>query len=166
MKPDQEFDIEERVQKAVNYFMSGYNCAQSVAAAYGDLYDFSQEQIVRCAASFGAGIGRMRETCGAACGMFLIAGLETGATDPADRMGKSENYRVVQELAAEFRKRNGALRCADLLGLKPDEPISHVPEIRTDSYYKKRPCAKKIEEAARILGEFLLNYNQKRHQIG
>lgn len=69
------------------------------------------------AASFGGGIGRMRETCGAACGMFLLAGLETGATEGSDREGKAANYALVQELAEEFKRRNGALRCADLLGL-------------------------------------------------
>ena len=73
------------------------------------------------AASFGGGIGRMRETCGAACGLFLVAGLKTGATEAADREGKAANYAVVQELAAEFKKRNGSLICAELLGLKKKE---------------------------------------------
>ena len=67
---------EERIQKAVSLFKEGYNCSQSVVAAYADLYGFTKEQALRMAASFGGGIGRMRETCGAACGMFLLAGLE------------------------------------------------------------------------------------------
>ena len=72
---------EERVDKAVELFKEGYNCAQSVVAAFADLYGFTQEQAFRMAASFGGGIGRMRETCGAACGLFLLAGLETGAVE-------------------------------------------------------------------------------------
>lgn len=133
---------EDRIQKAVELFKSGYNCSQSVVAAFADMYGFTQEQALRMAASFGGGIGRMRETCGAACGLFLVAGLKTGATEAADREGKAANYAVVQELAAEFKKRNGSLICAELLGLKKKEPISTIPEERTAQYYSKRPCAK------------------------
>ena len=141
---------EDRIQKAVELFKSGYNCSQSVVAAFADMYGFTQEQALRMAASFGGGIGRMRETCGAACGLFLVAGLKTGATEAADREGKAANYAVVQELAAEFKKRNGSLICAELLGLKKKEPVSTIPEERTAQYYSKRPCAKMVEEAARI----------------
>ena len=138
--------MEDRVQKAVELFKSGYNCSQSVVAAFADMYGFTQEQALRMGASFGGGIGRMRETCGAACGMFLVAGLETGATEATDREGKAANYAVVQELAAEFKKRNGSLICGELLGLKKKEPVSNVPEERTAQYYSKRPCAKMVEE--------------------
>ena len=135
---------EDRIQKAVELFKSGYNCSQSVVAAFADMYGFTQEQALR-----------MRETCGAACGLFLVAGLKTGATEAADREGKAANYAVVQELAAEFKKRNGSLICAELLGLKKKEPVSTIPEERTAQYYSKRPCAKMVEEAARIWVEYL-----------
>lgn len=147
--------LEDRIQKAVENFMSGYNCSQSVVAAFADMYGFTQEQALRMSASFGGGIGRMRETCGAACGMFLLAGLETGATEATDREGKAANYAVVQELAAEFRKRNGSLICRELLGLKKKEQLSAMPEERNTQYYAKRPCARMVEQAARIWAEYL-----------
>jgi hypothetical protein len=84
-----------------------------------------------------------------------LAGLETGATEGADRNGKAANYALVQELAEEFKQRNGALRCADLLGLSKKEPVVSTPEARTDQYYAKRPCVKMVEEAARIWCEYL-----------
>ncbi|MGN0058360.1 MAG: C-GCAxxG-C-C family protein [Phocaeicola plebeius] len=148
-------EIEQRVAQAVSLFKEGYNCSQSVVAAYADLYGFTREQALRMSASFGGGIGRMRETCGAACGMFLLAGLQTGATDGADREGKAANYALVQQLAGRFREENGALRCADLLGLDRQEPVVSTPEARTPQYYAKRPCAKMVESAARIWGEYL-----------
>ena len=80
--------MKDRVEKAVELFKSGYNCSQSVVAAFADMYGFTQEQALRMSASFGGGIGRMRQTCGAACGMFLLAGLEKGAVDGKDREGK------------------------------------------------------------------------------
>lgn len=145
---------EERVEEAVRLFKSGYNCAQSVTLAFADLYGVPRELALRMSSSFGGGIGRMRETCGAACGMFMLAGLETGAVDGADAEGKKQNYATVQELAEEFKRRNGSLLCRELLGLsKP--VVESTPEARTESYYQKRPCAKMVEEAARIYAEYL-----------
>ena len=146
---------EERIEKAVELFKEGFNCSQSVVAAFADYYGFTHEQALRMSASFGGGIGRMRETCGAACGLFMLAGLETGATSGADSNGKAANYALVQELAEEFKRRNGALKCADLLGLSKKEPVVSTPEARTSQYYAKRPCVKMVEEAARIWCEYL-----------
>lgn len=152
---------EERVEEAVRLFKSGYNCAQSVTLAFADLYGVPRELALRMSSSFGGGIGRMRETCGAACGMFMLAGLETGAVDGADAEGKKQNYATVQELAEEFKRRNGSLLCRELLGLsKP--VVESTPEARTESYYQKRPCGKMVEEAARIYAEYL----EKRHNKG
>ena len=134
---------ESRIQKAVELFRNGYNCSQSVVAAFADMYGFTQEQALRMSASFGGGIGRMRMTCGAACGIFMLAGLEKGSVD-GSRQAKLANYALVQELAAEFKKRMGSVVCSELLGLASGTPVVPVPEERTAQYYKKRPCPKNI----------------------
>lgn len=149
--------MEDRIEKATALFKEGYNCSQSVVAAFADMYGFSPEQALRMSASFGGGIGRMRQTCGAACGLFMLAGLETGCIDGKDREGKEANYKVVQALAEEFKKRNGSLICAELLGLSKAAPTPATPEARTAEYYKKRPCVKMVEEAARIWCEYMAN---------
>lgn len=151
---------EERIQKAVSFFKEGYNCSQSVVAAYADMYGFTPEQAFKMSAGFGGGIGRMRETCGAACGMFLLAGLEKGAVEGKDRQSKADTYALVQSLAAKFKEINGALRCADLLGLSKKEPIVSTPEARTPQYYAKRPCAMMVETAARLWGDYLESVNK------
>lgn len=147
--------MEDRVKRAIELFQSGYNCSQSVCAAFADIYGYTEEQALRVSASFGGGIGRMRLTCGAACGMFVLAGLHKGSIDPADRAGKAENYRLVQQLADEFEKRNGSLICAELLGLTEKGHKDTMPEQRTATYYEKRPCVWMVEEAARIWTEYL-----------
>lgn len=152
-----KYGMEDRIEKAKALFKEGYNCSQSVVAAFADMYGFSPEQALRMSASFGGGIGRMRQTCGAACGLFMLAGLETGCIDGKDREGKEANYKVVQALAEEFKKRNGSLICAELLGLSKAAPTPATPEARTAEYYKKRPCVKMVEEAARIWCEYLAN---------
>ena len=154
--------MEKRIEKAVELFKEGYNCSQSVVAAFADMYGFTNEQALKMSASFGGGIGRMRQTCGAACGQFMLAGLETGCTEGKDREGKENNYKVVQALAEEFRKRNGSLICAELLGLSKTAPTPATPEARTAEYYKKRPCVKMVEEAARIWCEYLSTNSEKK----
>lgn len=143
-------DNEQRILRAVELFKMGYNCAQSVTAAFADEYGYTEEQALKMSASFGGGIGRMRETCGAACGMFILAGLETGSIDATDREGKARNYVFVQELAEAFCQENGSLICAELLGLRERKPQEPKPEERTAVYYAKRPCAQMVESAARI----------------
>ena len=154
--------MEKRIEKAVELFKEGYNCSQSVVAAFADIYGFTNEQALKMSASFGGGIGRMRQTCGAACGLFMLAGLETGCTEGKDREGKENNYKVVQALAEEFRKRNGSLICAELLGLSKTAPTPTTPEARTAEYYKKRPCVKMVEEAARIWCEYISTNSEKK----
>ena len=89
--------MKDRVSRAVELFKQGYNCSQAVVAAFADIYGFTEEQAFRMGASFGGGIGRMRETCGAACGLFLVAGLETGATDAMEKEGKAEHHAMRSE---------------------------------------------------------------------
>ncbi len=150
-----DVNIEERVLKARELFLQGYNCSQAVFCAYADLYGMPEELALRVSASFGGGIGRMRETCGAACGMFMLAGMEVGQTAPGDDAAKQQNYRLVQELAEKFKEVNGHLLCRELLQLRKDVKIIAAPDARTAEYYKQRPCLRMVESAARIWGEYL-----------
>ncbi len=148
-------EVSQRVACAVTLFKQGFNCSQSVVAAYADLYGFSKEQALKMSASFGGGIGRMRQTCGAACGMFLLAGLDCGSCTENDRAGKSHNYAVVQDLANKFKNINGSIICAELLGIQ-NKPQTPEAEARTEAYYKKRPCVEMVRTAAQLFGEYLL----------
>jgi C_GCAxxG_C_C family probable redox protein len=155
---DQE--IEKRAQRAVDLFKQGFNCSQAVFASCADLYGITDQQLaLRLSASFGGGMGRMRLVCGAASGMFMLAGLHNGSSTPHDNEGKMENYAFVQQLAGGFKARYGSLICAELLGLAPkgqlqmtiDQlPMEARPEERTPAYYEKRPCPEMIAEAVRI----------------
>lgn len=145
--------MSKRSETAKNLFLEGYNCSQSVAAAYADAFGIDQETMFRIAASFGAGIGRMRKTCGAVCGMFIIAGLKTGATIGADQEGKRQNYATVRAMADAFRKKNQSITCMTLLGLRKAEK-SAQPSERTPEYYRSRPCLKMILDACEIVEEF------------
>lgn len=149
--------IEARAQRAQDLFKQGYNCSQAVFAACADLYDIKDETLaLRLAASFGGGTGRMRMTCGAANGMFMLAGLHNGSATPHDNEGKMANYTFVQQLAGDFKAKYGSLVCAELLGLAPKGQceakldLDPRPAERTPEYYEKRPCSEMVAEAVRI----------------
>jgi C_GCAxxG_C_C family probable redox protein len=82
-------DLDSRVERAVDYFMQGYGCCQSVVAAFADRYGLDEKLALKIAAWFGGGVGRMRMMCGAVSGLVMLIGLEEGQTDGADREGKS-----------------------------------------------------------------------------
>ena len=152
-----EHDLEERVGLAVENFMAGYGCCQSVVTAFADLYGLDDRMAKRIAAGFGGGVGRMRMMCGAVSGIVMLVGLDCGQTEGNDREGKSACYKVVQELLAQSKEDNGSLICAEILGLKGVEKAqsSYVASPRTAEYYKTRPCAAKVESAARIFANYL-----------
>ena len=152
-----EQQLDERVARAVENFMAGYGCCQSVVAAFADLYGLDDTLAKKIAAGFGGGVGRMRMMCGAVSGIVMLVGLHCGQTEGSDREGKSACYKVVQVLLEESRQQNGSLICAEILGLEGSEkaPCSYVASARTAEYYKSRPCAAKVESAARIFANFL-----------
>lgn len=142
-------------QKAKDLFLDGYNCAQAVFCAFNDLTGLDFATASKLSSSFGGGLGRLREVCGAVSGMCMVAGLLYGPAYPDDRQEKADHYARIQELTRRFREENGSIICRELLGLKDATNVSPVPEARTAQYYKKRPCAEMVECAARIMDEYI-----------
>jgi len=152
-----EQELEKRVERAVDNFMAGYGCCQSVVAAFADLYGVNEKTALRFGAGFGGGVGRLRMMCGAVSGIVMLVGLDCGQTEGSDREGKSACYKVVQELLARSEQQNGSLICAEILGLKGHDKAhcTYKASPRTAEYYKTRPCAAKVESAARIFADYL-----------
>lgn len=145
----------KRRETAVNYFKQGYNCSQAVIAAYTDVLDLDFETAVKLGASFGGGMGRLREVCGAVSGAFAVLGLLKGYSDPKDNTAKKTHYELIQKFAAEFKEKNSSYICRELLNLSFDGADAPAPELRTDTYYKKRPCAELVGDAAEILFDYV-----------
>lgn len=142
-------------RRARELFLSGYNCAQSVAGTFADELGLDFETAVRLASTFGGGIGRLREACGAVTAMTMVLGMKYGYSVPGDDGLKMQTYAMVQELAGKFREANGSIICRELLGLPEGAGNDPKPEARTASYYAKRPCENYIGSAARILSEYI-----------
>ena len=133
-------------EKAEKLFLDGYNCAQSVFCAFSEDLGLDFDTALKLSSSFGGGMGRLREVCGAVSSMFMIAGLKYGYTEPANKEVKTEHYARIQK--------NDTIICRELLGLdvKVDSP---VPEDRTAEYYQTRPCQKLVGDAAEIIAAYI-----------
>ena len=139
--------------KAAELFTQGYNCAQSVAAAFCDVTGLDEKTAARMASPFGGGMGRMREVCGAVSGMLMVLGTLYGYDDPGEKdRAKKAHYALVQELAGAFRERNGSIICREILKNPPSTPS---PTPRTAEFYKTRPCARMVVCAAELLDEYI-----------
>lgn len=147
-------ETSQYAQKARVLFKEGYNCSQSVFLAFEDCYDIDRKTALCLSSSFGGGMGRLREVCGAVSGMFLVAGIMYGYEDPGDMAAKTEHYARIQELAHRFEEENGSIVCRTLLGLGEGKD-SPVPEKRTEEYYKKRPCSQMVGIAAMIMENYI-----------
>ena len=142
---------------AERYFREGYNCAQAVLLAFGDVTGLEDATAARLASSFGGGLGRLREVCGAVSGMMMVYGLLKGYDDIKDPAVKKAHYANVQALAASFREENGSIICRELLSLPKNEQSDPTPTPRDAKFYHSRPCAAFVASAARILDEALKN---------
>ena len=146
---------ETRADRAEALFRQGYNCSQSVFAAFADVVGMSVEEAAQLASPFGAGFGKLREVCGAVSGMTMLAGKLKGYSDPKAREEKIELYKLIQKMCAEFEEKEGSIICRELLGLEKGENLGE-PAVRTEEYYKSRPCVGACRTAAEIAEKYLL----------
>lgn len=151
-----QHDAAYYAKKAEDLFAQGYNCSQSVLLAFTEECGLSEAVAARISSSFGGGMGRLREVCGAVSGMFMVAGLCCGYDDPKARTEKTEHYARIQQLAGDFQAKNGSIICRTLLGLNQSGASVPTPEERTAAYYQKRPCKALVGDAARIVATALL----------
>jgi C_GCAxxG_C_C family probable redox protein len=148
--------LSKHSELAKELFEKGYNCSQSVVSAFCDEIGLNFETSLKLASSFGGGMGRLREVCGAVSGMFMVVGLKYGYSDQSDKIAKTEHYKLIQSLAMKFKEENKSIICRELLGLSVVKN-SPIPEDRTEIYYKNCPCVELVEHAAEILDVYIQN---------
>lgn len=140
---------------AAQMFLDGYNCSQSILVAFRDVTGLDADFSARLSSSFGGGMGRMREVCGAVSGMLMVAGLLYGYETPGDDVSKKAHYQLVQYLAGQFREQAGSIVCREILKNPPSDPN---PTPRTAEFYRKRPCTRMVMIAAQILDEYIAQH--------
>jgi len=142
-----------RADNAVEIFGNGFNCSQSVFSAFSEDLGMGREQALRAACAFGAGMGRMCETCGAVTGAFMVLGLKYGKVRREDEPAKEKTYALVREFAGEFKARNGTIVCRELLGCDMGTPEG-MKYAKEHNLHTTR-CPKYVRDAAEILERLL-----------
>ena len=138
--------------QAAQLFLDGYNCAQAICVAFRDVTGLDKDFSARMASSFGGGMGRMREVCGAVSGMLMVAGILYGYDENSPNSAKKEHYTLVQTLAGQFKAEVGSIICREILENPPSDPN---PTPRTAEFYQKRPCARMVMVAAKVLDTYI-----------
>lgn len=139
-------------EKAIELFKEGYNCAQAVFLAFEDVTGIDRETAAKLSSSFGGGMGRMREVCGAVSGMFMVLGCLYGYDDPKATTEKMDHYVLIREAADKFKAETGSIICREILA---GAEVGGTPEERTEQYYKKRPCAEYVGMCAEIVENYI-----------
>ena len=139
-------------ERAAELFTAGYNCSQSVTAAFADVMEMNEKQALRLSASFGGGFGRSREVCGAVCGGCIVLGALYGYDAADDMAAKSEHYALVREFMRRFSEEDGTYICRELLG---GATAGGEPAERNAAFYESRPCFKLVFSAAEIIDEII-----------
>ena len=148
--------MKDHARLAHENFKRGYNCAQAVAIAFADEMGMSETELAKLASSFGGGMGKMREVCGAVSGALLVYGALRGNSDPEDGEAKKQHYAHVQDFAARFKAEHETIICRELLkNIALKKESTSEPEARTEDYYRTRPCVRFVETAATILAQML-----------
>ena len=146
-----------RTEKAIALFLEGANCAQAVFAAFADLVGMDERAALRISSSFGGGVGRQREVCGAISGMCKVLGALYGYDDLQDNALKAAHYARVQVLCNMFKEKYGSIVCRELLGAKRAESTPN-PTPRDAEFYRTRPCARFVGAAAELLEGYIAEH--------
>lgn len=141
---------QETINKAQSLFDEGYACSQAVLLAYAKQFHLDENTAKLISSTFGGGMGRLREKCGAVTGGFMVLGLAKGNTDPKDLDTKLAVYKKVQDLNRRFIVINGTTICAELLR-------KHATEEDVEQRkHHKIICRKVVGDAAGLVYDMIL----------
>jgi C_GCAxxG_C_C family probable redox protein len=142
--------LEKLPQLAVKHYREGYNCAQSLLLAYGLESGLDLHQMVVAAESFGVGMGRQGETCGAVAGALMIIGLKHGSYDAGDARATETTYEQVRQFCRRFTGLNQSIVCRELLGYDIGTTEGMAAAVENGAF---TVCPKYVRDAASIVAE-------------
>jgi C_GCAxxG_C_C family probable redox protein len=143
----------ESKEQAEKFFLRGYLCSQSILMAYAPRFNLKRDTASRLAASFGGGLARRGETCGAVIAACMVLGLNFGPTTADDLDSKERTYQSAHEFISQFQARNGSIECSQLLDIDISDP-ANLEKAREQQLFTTR-CPVFVSTAAEILNLLL-----------
>ena len=138
-------------EKAADYHHRGFNCCQSVLAAFSDVTGLSEQASFDAAGGFGAGM-QTGEICGAIAGAVMTLGL-LHPIDPAQPVpSKKHTGALAKEFQRRFQEKFGDLRCKPLLQKKIE--VSDATPVSRDMGLTQR-CDILIVTSVEILEDMI-----------
>jgi len=140
-------------KKSIETFRSGLNCAQSVLTAFSRDLDLDNDLALSVAAGFGAGMGRLQETCGAVTGAFMVFGIYNGKKYNDTLSRKERTYSMIQDFNRKFTEIHGTTSCRKILGcdLKTDEGRKYA----RDNKLFELICEKCVSDSVKITEQLI-----------
>ncbi|HWS01183.1 MAG TPA: C-GCAxxG-C-C family protein [Prolixibacteraceae bacterium] len=145
--------MENKKEKAITAFKSGFNCAQSVVVAFAGDLNYDRTAASNTAVGFGGGMGRLQETCGAVTGAFMVLGLYNSSKCSDNLTLKNATYSMIRQFDAKFKSIHSTTNCKALLqcDLSSDEGHAYAVENRLF----EKICEKCIADAVGIIEELI-----------
>jgi C_GCAxxG_C_C family probable redox protein len=140
-------------KEAEQVFNEGYNCAQAVVLPVAGECSIAETDALRMASVFGAGMGRMQETCGAVTGAFMVIGLKYGFTRPDDQERRAIVLDKTKEFVREFKDAFGTLSCRELL--KCNLNTEEGQRKHKEENQRKLICLECVARSARIVEKLI-----------
>jgi C_GCAxxG_C_C family probable redox protein len=100
---------------ALEKFLEGYDCAQSVFYAYCDDLGFDKNIALKMTSGFGGGMGGKGEVCGAVVGGIMVIGAKHGRGEEGDRTATNLTFSKTRDFMDQFSDRRGTFICRKLL---------------------------------------------------
>lgn len=145
--------MENKKEKAITTFKSGYNCAQSVVVAFAEDLNFDKNAAVTTAAGFGGGMGRLQETCGAVTGAFMALGMYNSKIYSDNTDLKNATYRMIRQFDTKFKSVHSTTNCKALIQCDLSSDEGHAYAVENKLFEKI--CEKCIADAVGIVEELI-----------
>lgn len=140
---------QETIDKALSIFNEGYACSQTILLTFAPQFNLDENTAKLISSTFGGGMGRLRQKCGAVTGGFMVLGLANGYIDPKDMVTKLAAYKKVRELNQSVEDIYGTSNCSDLL--KKHATETDVAERKHHNII----CSKVIGDIAGLLYDMI-----------
>jgi C_GCAxxG_C_C family probable redox protein len=140
--------------KAVEAFLSGDNCAQSVVLPFCDEINLDPSTARNIACGFGAGMAKRQEVCGAVSGAVMVLGMMLGTRGSHDRTTVEETYTKADEFMARFEAVHNTDNCLQLLqghDLTTEEGRAAIKELDL----RNKVCKACVQTSVEILEEMI-----------
>jgi C_GCAxxG_C_C family probable redox protein len=145
--------MENRKEKALQFFQNQFNCAQAVFSALAEDVGMDEDTCLKISTSFGGGIARRQKVCGAVTGALMAIGAKHGKASGDTEEKKINTYRLSEEFMKAFEEKNGSIDCRDILGADMNTEEGRKI-IEQENLFKVR-CEKCVRDAVEIAYKYV-----------